>query len=395
MLKEEQLLFLKSIATPIEEDITKYDIKEVLKTASKHGVLPLCYEHLSNAPGFDLNKNLSLEEKIFSTVFAQTKRTANFKKIYRVLLNNGIQPIVIKGIICRSLYGELCDHRPSGDEDILIKKDDFFKAQEILIDNGYLPDTKVTKKSLSGSQEITFRNKNGLNLEVHLNIIGTENKLRQKMNKYFDDAFEKTVALEIDGQKFFTLNYTENYIFLFFHLFKHFTTTGVGARQLLDMFLFCKEYGQYIDFDIVYKAIKDVNAHKFYGDVVEIGNRYMGFNIENPFGTTFPERLLEDIFFSGAYGNGTEEQIGSKVKVMAAIDSGGKMSKLRMLFPSLQSMREYYKILYNCPFLLPVMWVVRIFRYIFRFLTGKTYNVSKGEAVADNKISLLKDYHII
>jgi hypothetical protein len=84
-----------------------------------------------------------------------------------------------------------------------------------------------------------------------------------------------------------------------------------------------------------------------YGDLIEIGNRYMGFSIENPYGETHVERLLNDMFSAGAYGNGNLEQMGSKVKVMSAIDSGGKVSRMKMLFPSVESMREHYKVLYD------------------------------------------------
>ncbi len=394
-MTKEQLLFLKSISQKVNNDISDVDVKAVLKLASYHSILPLCYENLSNAQGFDSEKYKGLQTKVFSIVFSQTKRTANFRNIYQILLDNGIKPLVLKGIICRQLYGDLCDHRPSGDEDILVKKEDYFKAEQILKDNGYLPKEEITRKTLDGVQEITFKNDNGLSIEVHLNIIGTENNLRTKMNRYFKDAFENCIAMEIDGQEYYTLDYTDHYIYLFYHLFKHFTTTGVGVRQLLDLLKFAESCGSCFDWHRICEAIESVNAHKMYGDLIEIGNKYMGFSIENPYGATQPEKLLEDMFSAGAYGNGNLEQMGSKVKVMAAVDSGGKASKLKMLFPSIKSMREHYKVLYNHPYLLPVMWCVRVVRYIFRSKTGQTYDVFKSEQIADKKIQLLRDYKII
>lgn len=394
-ITNEQLLFLNSLVGKVEDDVTDADIKAVLKIASNHAVLPLCYENISSAPGFDTEAYKGLQKKIFSIVFSQAKRTANFKKIYKIILDSGVKPIVLKGIVCRQLYGELCDHRPSGDEDILIKKEDYFKLCDILTDNGYIPEENITEKTLDGVEEVTFKSSNGLNIEVHLNIIGTENKLRRKMNKYFVNAFDNAVIMEIDGQKYYTLDYTENYIYLFYHMLKHFSTAGVGVRQIVDMFKFGQEYKNCIDWDKVYDAVESLNAHKLYGDMVEIGNRYLGFAMENKFGITHPERLIEDMFSSGAYGNGTLAQMGSKVKVMAAIEADGKNSRIRMIFPTITSMREHYKILYNHPYLLPVMWIVRIVRYVFRLNTGKTYNVSKSEEIADNKIQLLKDYNII
>lgn len=389
-MTNEQTIFLNSLINPIEDDLSDNVLKQVVSIAASQNVLPLVYENLNCG-----DKYPKLQQRVFSTVLSQTKRTANFKKIYCKILENGIKPLVLKGIICRNLYGDLCDHRPSGDEDILVKKEDYFRLAEILVENGYIPTETVTEKTLSGKQEVTFKNPNGLNIEVHLNIIGTENKSRRSMNKYFENAFENAVTIIIDGQSFYTLDYTDHYIYLFYHMFKHFAMTGVGIRQLLDMFKFNAAYHEKINWGRVDAAIKAVGAGKLYGDVLHIGKEYLGFNIENSFGVSFPEKLLGDMFASGAYGNETNEQMGSKVKVLAAMESGGKYSRLRSIFPSLEAMREYYTVLYDCPYLLPFMWVVRIIRYIFRSKQGKTFDVLKSDSIADKKIQLLKDYEII
>mgnify|MGYP002120156504 CR=1 FL=1 len=46
---------------------------------------------------------------------------------------------MMKGLICRQLYGEYCDHRPSGDEDILIRKAEYKQVQQIPQEIGYRP----------------------------------------------------------------------------------------------------------------------------------------------------------------------------------------------------------------------------------------------------------------
>ncbi len=394
-MTNEQLIFVKSLLAQTNSDVASLDHKLIFTYASSHNILPLCYENLARSTGFDTTKYPKLRQKVFSIVFSQTKRTANFKKIYKTILENDIKPLVLKGIVCRNLYGDLCDHRPSGDEDILIKKEDYFQLAEILEENGYIPEEKVTSKTLNGIQEITFKNPNGLNIEVHLNIIGTENKLRRKMNKYFENVFDNAISINIDGQDFYTLGFTEHYIYLFFHMFKHFAMTGVGVRQMLDLFRFGEAYHEKIEWNRVNNAIGELGAGKLYGDILQIGKTYWGFDFENVFGVSFPEKLLEDMFNSGAYGNETNEQIGSKVKVMAALDSGGKTNRLKMLFPSLHSMREFYTVLYDHPYLLPIMWVVRFVRYFVRSKNGETYNVLKSEKIADKKIQLLRDYKII
>lgn len=394
-MTNEQNLFLEALSQKVDIDVTGVKLNTVFKIAEEQNVLPLCYEKIRNAAGFDEENFPNVQRRVFATVFSQTKRTNNFKKIYKALTDNSFKPIVLKGIICRNLYGELCDHRPSGDEDVLIKKEDFFAVSKILEDNGYLCDEEVNEKMLSGKQEITFKNKNGLNIELHLNIFGTENSFRKTLNSFFENVFDNAVAVKIDNQTFYTLDYTEHYIYLFFHMMKHFSVTGVGVRQMLDMFKFGTFYKDKIDFERVNLAVDKMGAGKLYGDILEIGKTYLGFDFENFFGVSFPEKILEDMFLAGVFGKTSQERIGSRVKVGAVIASGGKQSRLRMIFPNMDSMKEFYTVLYKHPYLLPVMWIVRIVRYIFRSTTGKTYNVLKSEEIANERIQLLKDYDII
>lgn len=394
-MTNEQKLFLETLSQKDELDVTGVNLNTVFKIAEEQNVLPLCYEKIRNAAGFDEENFPSVQRRVLSTVFSQTKRTNNFKKIYKVLTDKSFKPIVLKGFICRNLYGELCDHRPSGDEDVLIKKEDFFAVSKILEDNGYLCDEEVNEKMLSGKQEITFKNKNGLTIELHLNIFGTENSFRKTLNTFFENVFDNALSVKIDNQTFYALDYTEHYIYLFFHMMKHFEVTGVGMRQMLDMFKFGTFYKDEIDFERVNLAVNKMGAGKLYGDILEIGNTYLGFDLDNVFGKSFPEKLLDEIFSAGVFGHTSKERIGSKVKVAAAVASGGKQNRIRMIFPQLDSMREFYTVLYKHPYLLPVMWIVRMVRYVFRLSTGKTYNVLKSEEIANERIQLLKDYDII
>ncbi|WP_412853140.1 nucleotidyltransferase family protein [Amedibacillus dolichus] len=75
-------------------------------------------------------------------VAGQARRTEAFLSLYKQFLKEGIHPILMKGLICRQLYGEYCDHRSSGDEDILIRNSDYKTVFHILEQNGYVPEEK-------------------------------------------------------------------------------------------------------------------------------------------------------------------------------------------------------------------------------------------------------------
>ena len=55
------------------------------------------------------------------------------------------------------LYGKYCDHRPSSDEDILIRKQEYEQVRQILQENGYMSEHQnVTDAQLDDLQEVTF-----------------------------------------------------------------------------------------------------------------------------------------------------------------------------------------------------------------------------------------------
>lgn len=60
-----------------------------------------------------------------SIVAGQARRAEAFLSLYQQFIKANMHPLVMKGIICRQPYGDFCDHRPSGDEDILIPKSEY------------------------------------------------------------------------------------------------------------------------------------------------------------------------------------------------------------------------------------------------------------------------------
>ena len=57
------------------------------------------------------------------SIFQQVSRTALFLSDEKELAHLGVQPLVMKGIVCRSLYPKP-DLRTSGNEDLLITEKD-------------------------------------------------------------------------------------------------------------------------------------------------------------------------------------------------------------------------------------------------------------------------------
>lgn len=256
---------------------------EVLTLAQSHNVLPLVFEKASECEAFTvLPEYQRLTVEIMATVAGQARRTADFLELYRVFLKDDIHPIVMKGLICRQLYGEFCDHRPSGDEDILIQKSEYEKLSRVLTASGYIPEFQnITAAQLDELQEITFQgNQSGLTIEGHVNPIGHEDGWRRQMDDCFQNVFQNSREEVLDGIPVTMMGHTDHMLFLVFHAFKHLTAGGFGVRQVMDILLYAEKYETQCNWQKIKAVLHHLNAESFLNDLLYIGNQYLGFNLE-------------------------------------------------------------------------------------------------------------------
>ena len=370
------------------------DFDLIFEYASRQSLLPVVYEGCSRDRAFGTYKSSQqLMNRIFSVLSVQAQRTDAFEELYGKLIEGGVKPLVLKGLLCRSTYGELCDHRSSGDEDIMILPEDFQKAKVILADNGYvLEDEYVAEENLSKIQELSYINpEKRLRIELHFNFFSDSNDKLKIINRYFENKFDDAVTFQVNGKNYYTLEYTKNYIYLFFHIYKHFISSGVGLRPMMDLFMFEKAYGEHIDRDTVEKAIRDISAWKLYGDIIAIGNRYLGFDFKNRSAVTDPEMLIDDIQNAGTFGIESEALARSSLFTTTAVSHKGIKRYIRFVFPELSYMQGHYPILCDKPKLLPLYWVRRL-AYGVVFLLRKGKDGEKDNQFSGKRIKLLKKY---
>ncbi len=402
------LNFLNVIRCAVNDEINisleNPSFERLYAIAKEQSLIPVFYEGLCKmrTAGAEIEIPPAIENRFkleaMMVISAQAQNTESFLEIYSKLLAGGIKPIVMKGIICRGTYGELADHRPSGDEDIYIRREDFGRCREILEENGFeMEDIPVDDETLSSIQEVSFYGRNGLYLEVHTNPMGRANEAYSRMNKLFENAFDTMIVDETFGQPIYTYNHTTHFLFLFFHLYRHIVEGGVGLRQVTDIMMYNRAHGNEIDAARVKEVIKDFSAEKIFSDIIYIGSEYLGFSIKPIPKPTCPERLIEDMIESGIFGHSDRVHSISANMTSAAVDggSGPLKSLVSALFPPLKRISIAYPILLKYPWLLPAVWVRRWLIVIPR-------NIKRGgglgfEAISIGKkrIDLLKKYDII
>ena len=373
------------------------DFHGLAMLAKKHNLYPLFHEVICRFPEYRNQPDYEQNVYLAMTMLAQqVKKTDSFLNLYRAFLAANLHPIVMKGIICRQLYGKYGEYRPSGDEDILVRKEEFFQAKAVLEELGYeceRPD--VTEAQLELLQEVAFYEKESRFLiEVHTNVMGHENELRTRMGDCFQNVFENARVCEVNEVPLTTMSHTEHYLFLVLHAFKHFTLNGVGVRQMMDILLYQEQFGTEIDWEYVETALRENHAAGYLGDLQYIGVTYLGCSLPIQYETCAPESLLEDMVEVGVFGKrGEADELAGRINLNS---KEGKQSAIRTWiragFPSREFMINKAPHLREKPWLLPVEWVKRWGRFLKK---SKKYDgnlMMDGIKKSRKRMELLKKY---
>lgn len=398
---------LKNIIHPGTESGLKEDAdwSYLVRLAKEHNLLALFVEGASKHYAFISRPEYEKEmNESIAIVTAQVRRTSAFLRLYGEFLKEDIHPIVMKGIICRELYGTLGDHRPSGDEDILIRPCEYEKTKRVLLRNGYISEIeKELEVQVERLQEVSFIHpKERLHIELHLNPMGRETEERAGMSDYFKDVFENYREVEIQGVPIRTMSHQDHITFLILHAFKHFTLGGFGIRQMLDILLYQEQFAELLDLKQLQETLATFKAAAFWNDMVQIGNCCLGFDLPITGHTNCPEELLEDMILCGAFGNKTQAEVTAGRVTMRASENymnhkgSNTISMIwRSLFPSRIYMMDQAPYLQSKPWLLPVAWFKRWGRYAQK---SKRYSANltvESIKISQRRMKVLKKYDLM
>ena len=134
-------LFLEAFRASLENrkvewefEITPDEWVLLFRKAEIHQVLPLIFEAVYACPairGTDFSFYNLVKRRCMENMILQAQKTAEFLRIYGQLQENGVNALVVKGLVCRQLYPNP-DLRASADEDLLVTWADFEKSIEIM-----------------------------------------------------------------------------------------------------------------------------------------------------------------------------------------------------------------------------------------------------------------------
>ena len=396
---------LRGERAEIPEHFTAEVWDRVFCMAQTHHVLPLIYEAIYHIPDVQGAAFMTMKRQVRHQTALQAMKTYDFLLLNAQLRSRGMNPLVVKGIVCRNLY-PFPDTRPSGDEDLLIPDQQFVCFHEAMVSLGM---TAVDEEAdPNGACEIAYRKKNSnLYIEAHQYLFSPESAAYGDLNRFFAGVFDRAVEETIQGETVLTMSPTDHLFYLICHSLKHFLHSGFGIRQVCDIILYAEHYGAQIDWKQILDNCREIRAEKFAASVFRIGTVYLRFDATAAGYPDFWQKIhvnegpmLEDLLDSGIYGGAELSRLhSSNITLTAAADqkrgAKGRGGVLSSIFPSVDFMKKRYPYLDKHPGLLPVAWASRMLQYGKETRKTNHNNAIRSIRIGHRRIALMKQYGIL
>ena len=394
MLTDALCAFLRGESVDWQERPSPEGWRDLFALASEQHVLPMVFEAVCRVDGAFGDMSVESAKKLTKRqIFAQIQTDSAFWGLYTHLRSLGFHPLVVKGMLCRSVYRD-GDHRRSSDEDILIPDGEFEACCNAIREYGMSPDGNDDART---EQEITWVSE-GLRIELHRSLFPTWEKSSVLLNGFFDGVHDDAVEYSCGDMRISSMPPGKHLLYLILHAYKHFILSGFGIRQVCDIGLWARSYGDRIDWDALYRECESCHTEVFARAVFGVAGEYLGIEIGLPgkWGMIdVPcEPLLRDLLGAGVYGTSSADRVHSATVTLGAAESDGdkkKPSLLGSVFPPRQTMEILFPELKVKPMLLPVKWGERIIGYIKKGGTSPANSIK----IAKERTELLKLYGII
>lgn len=332
-------------ALPLPAD---FDLEQDLALLKKQSLQALAYQGAYNC-GVDPQSE-PMKQLFFSyyklLIYHENQMKA-LSRLFEEFENQKIDYMPLKGVNLKKLYPK-AEMRTMGDADILIRQEQYPQITKILERLGY---------SLTNVDEQVYTwDSPQLHLEVHQYIV----QPLSRYHAYYGTGWR--LARPGEGHRYH-MSHEDEFVFLFAHFARHYRIGGMGCRHVLDLYVHKRTYPD-MNESYLEQELEKLNLRQFYHNM----NRVLAVWFDNQKPDAVTELITEYIFSGGTFGSGKNRKY--YFEVMGIIkDQSVENAKIKMYiqtaFPPLSYVRRSYPILYKMPYLLPVIWVVRLVEKLF------------------------------
>ena len=337
--------------TNLKIDFTLNDdeINQIINLAKSHSLETVIYQAFKIN---DIKIPAKLEKEYQFLLFKMFTQDAELESLSCAFTNHKIYHLPLKGSVLRKYYPNPI-LRIMADLDILFHEEDLKQAGMIVKELGY------EVEHLGGNHDVYYK-KPYMNIELHRALISSSYEL---LYNYYIDIWNR-----LDTSNYLVrMNKEDFLIYLILHAGKHFATSGAGLRFLMDLhFFFLKEKD--IDMRYVMDELKKTNFDTFAEIVITISKKLFDDLYHDDFNLNDDERyVLSYLISSGTYGTyDNSAAIGVSKENNENIKSNKIKYFFKRVFPSYKTMVSIYPKLKRRKLLLPIYYLMRICRVIFK-----------------------------
>ena len=328
----------------------------------------------------DNNKMLLYKEKehfrlrAFRMIVLQMNRTMALEDYYKDILDTGVKPLLVKGLVLRDCWPD-GNMRISGDEDFLIRAEDYPGLKKFFLSRGFKQDKEEPGPDEGLPDEMGFfKRDEDVYYEVHRTLFSEKSAFFSRFNDVYEDAFSDAAYFQRENYYFYTLDPTRHLFFVLSHMLKHFVMGGVGIRQLIDILMFIRKYDQQIDRVRFKCLLQDFGLQVYWTNLMEIGRLYLGFEAADYHMQLFkgiepdPSEMLTDMLDAGIFGGTSIERMHSANITLESARIQGVPGRLRgimrALFPGRAYMEQRYPSVKGKRWLMPAAYIRRFADYV-------------------------------
>ncbi|MBQ7352529.1 MAG: nucleotidyltransferase family protein [Clostridia bacterium] len=376
-LEREVIALIKdSLDEKKPEECPKIELDSLYKLAKAHQIIPLIFYGLAQIP--ELEKSPAFMKFMMtsaSLVSFSEAQLSMLNQLFECFDKEGIEHLKMKGTILKKLY-TYPEMRMMSDADIYVKIEKYPKIKAILEKLGF------TFKCESDHEIIWCKDE--LVVEIHKRLIPSYTK---DLARYYEGKEWEKLFLVENGRYEYKMKDEDTFIYLFTHFAKHYRDGGIGIKFMTDFYVFMNKLQ--LDYAYIESELEKMGLLEFYKNTKKTLDVWFCGGEENE----VTDLITRKIFTSGAYGATKEKKRAEALKLSGKekdLKKAKRKKKRGLLFPSYKQMCSKYKWLKKAPFMLPIMWIVRLVVALFKGKKSlKTFNrlddVSKEEIESYDK----------
>lgn len=318
------------------------DFTKIHKLSERHKVTPLVAPAViaSNIAPSDIKT--VFKKELFRCAARHAAQEKEAEELSGLFVNEGIKYCFLKGAKV-SQYYDNPDMRFMLDMDVYVEPDRVEDARNILIERGY------KYENYEDAKDAGYVKKPFLNFELH-------KELKYDYDKgydYYKGAFER---MEI-AENGCTLNMTKEdfYTYILSHSAHHFESAGTGIKSIVDHYYLRKKLKPQCNAEVLKDALEKTGLTAFNDKMDELADFWFeGIKKDDSINET-----ADYVILSGVFGNETNYYL-SGIIIRGEYSDKKSSYFLSRLFLPFYLMKKRYPILKKLPFLLPILWVVRL-----------------------------------